>query len=285
MPTVHPDRYTLSGVNRRKAGVIIHTSESGDGSYPALVAAFARPGDRPLGTTGRMYGSAYHAVTMNADNLYDRILGPEAGPYAAPPLNKTHSHICMPARVAQGRSEWLDGPSLAGIRAVARFIVDESQAHGFPLRRLTSAELKAGAEGYCDHWTVSTAFGKTDHTDVGRQFPWDVLEAEIAALSSTTTPPPPPAPPAPRPSIIPGESTMFTQLVTFRGATFAAYSAGYKTWIPTVEALQMFRSLRSLGGQGTPETVLDNTPQSVAVMQATGPVLGPIPAGRDGWGI
>lgn len=283
--TVHPDRYSTTGVADRKAGVVVHTSESNDDSYPTLVALLARPGDRPLGNTGRKYGSAYHALTLNSGNLFDQVLEANAGPYAAPPLNKTWWHICMPARVRQTRGDWLDPASLAGIRGVAAFIVAKHHRDGFPLRRLTVAELAAGGEGYVDHWTVSRAFGETDHTDVGANFPWDVLESEIAAqLERTTVPAPPPFPP---PTIPPtnGDDLMFSQLVTYRGATFAVYENGYKVWIPNPPALEMFRGLRNLGGRPTPEQVLaDGDPQSVAVMHATGPLVGPIPAGRDAWG-
>lgn len=290
MTTVHPDRYSTTGVATRKAGVVVHTSESDDATYPTLVVLLGRPGDRPLdpkNPTGRKYGSGYHALTLNTGDLFDQVLEASAGPYAAPPLNKTWWHICMPARVRQTRAEWLDGPSLAGIRAVAAFIVAKHLVDGFPLRRVSPLELAAGAEGYCDHWTVSRAFGKTDHTDVGANFPWDVLEAEIAARLQPATPTPTPFPPPTLPTLPPNgdDDPMFSQLVTYRGAVFAVYEAGYKVWIPNPPALDMFRGLRNLGGLPTPEQVLtDADPQSVAVMHATGPVLGPIPGGRDAWG-
>lgn len=279
--TVHADRYSTTGVEHRKRGVVLHTSESGDTSYRALIALLGRPGDRPLGTSGERYGSAYHAVTLNVDALFDQVLGSGAGPYAGPPLNKTWWHVCMPARVAQSREEWLDGPSLAGIRGVAAFIVEKARSDGFPLRRLSDAELAAGAEGYVDHGAVSRVFRQSTHTDVGPHFPWDVLEAEIAArVVAVPAPLPPPTPPV----IPPGGFAVFSQLVTFRGAVFAVYENGYKVWIPNEKALEMFRGLRSLGGHDTPSQVIDDTPQGLAVMHATGPVFGPIPPGRDAWG-
>lgn len=103
MTTVHPDRYSTTGVTDRKAGVVVHTSESDDASYGMLLTLLARPGDRPLGASGRKYGSAYHAITLNSGNLFDQVLEASAGPYAAPPLNKTWWHIVMPARVRQDR--------------------------------------------------------------------------------------------------------------------------------------------------------------------------------------
>jgi hypothetical protein len=148
------------------------------------------------------------------------------GPYAAPPLNKDWLHICIPGYARQTRFEWLDPESQAGIKAVAKFIVDEAKVHGFPIRRLGVKELQAahapGATpaigGIVDHWTVSRAFGQTDHTDVGPMFPWDILELELAGL--LLPPQPPTAPPTmPIPSLPAGstpseEESVFTHLLT-----------------------------------------------------------------------
>ena len=45
--------------------------------------------------------------------------------------------------------------------------------------------MKAGRRGYTSHAEVSKAFRQTDHTDPGVNFPWDVLAAEIARLTTT----------------------------------------------------------------------------------------------------
>ena len=198
---VHSERYSTSNVVRRKRGVVIHNSESGDGSYFSLRNLVTRPGDRLIEKSNpkRYYGSSYNALTRNDvdKNTYDLILDASQAPFAAPPLNKDWWHICIPGYARQTRFEWLDPESHAGIKAVAKFIRDMAAIDGFDVVRLSTQGLidaRAGKNngGIVDHWTVSRAFGDTNHTDVGALFPWDVLELEVAALYYT--PPPPPVP-------------------------------------------------------------------------------------------
>lgn len=195
--TVHPDRYSTTGVSSRKAGVVIHDSEGPDGSYDVLVRLLSLPGDRPIAGSNppHKYGSSYHALTKNnAAAEYDQVLDADKGPFAAPPLNKTWWHICIPGYARQTRDEWLNDSSRQGILAVAEFIVDKAKVDGFPLERVNASDLKAGKGGYCAHADVSQAWDQTNHTDPGNGFPWDVLAADIAALVTVTPPPiPPPA--------------------------------------------------------------------------------------------
>lgn len=179
MIVVHPDRWNPCRPDQqRKAGVVVHTSESSDTSYAGLIAAFQRPGDRPDGQGG-VYGSSYHAITRG-DGTYERILTDSQGPFAAPPCNYTWLHIVMPGTARQTRAEWLDPISRQHIRGVARFIVDNQPTHGYPLTRVTGPTLVQGAHGYCGHVDVSDGFGQTNHYDPGPAFPWDVLAADIA---------------------------------------------------------------------------------------------------------
>lgn len=192
MPQLHPDRYSRTGVQARKHGVVIHCSESSDSSFAALVTYLQRPGDRviPESNPPRRYGSGYHAVATPLGS-YLEVADASMGPYHAPPTNKTWWAICIPGYARQTRDEWLDPTSAAYIRGVASYVVDKAAADGFPLVRLSPAELLAGDRGYCDHNDVSDAWGQTSHYDLGPNFPWDILAAEIAAL---TAPPPPPIP-------------------------------------------------------------------------------------------
>ena len=188
--TVHPDRYSTTGVVSRKMGVVLHDSETGDNTATSLINTFTRPGDRaiPGSNPPRRYGSSYHAVALNTNDAYTELLPATAGPYAAPPLNKTWWHFCIPGRANQTRTEWLDTPSRSGIRAAAQFIVAKSRIDGFALQRLTPTDLTGGLTGYCSHGDVSAAYKQTTHTDPGPNFPWDVLAADIALFLHPTNP-------------------------------------------------------------------------------------------------
>lgn len=190
---VHADRYSNSNVVPRKKGVVIHTSEGGElaTSDEQLIYFMTLPGDRVSDVTGRRYGASYHAVTDGDNAAYIQVLPATAGPYSAPPLNKTWWHICCPGKAGQTREQWLDARSRGQIKALAKFIVDKHNIDGFPIKKLTVAELQAGGEGYVGHADVSYAFKQSDHTDPGKNFPWDVLAADITALLYHPTDPSP----------------------------------------------------------------------------------------------
>lgn len=178
---VHPDRYgsvKTAGPNRL---LVIHTSEGSEGetSAEALIKYIGQPGDRP-NSSGGVYGSSYQAI---ADTDQVRPAVPDhVVAYAASGANSQGIHLCIPGRAGQVREQWLDPISSAYIDRAAEWLVDKSSEHSIPLVRLTDVQVRGGAAGFCDHWTVSRAFGRSTHTDVGSQFPWDVLEARIGAL-------------------------------------------------------------------------------------------------------
>lgn len=188
---LHSDRYSTTGVTLRKSGVVIHTNEGPDGSGASLDRYMASPGDRPLGD-GRKYGSGYHARARDADGWVTYV-GPEAGPFAAPPCNKTWWHIVIPGWSRQTRNEWLTDVSRDFIRSVARFVVWAWERDGrtWPLVRADDLDLQLGDGGYTSHNFVSKAWRQSNHTDPGPNFPWDVLAADIAEL---TAPAPEPEP-------------------------------------------------------------------------------------------
>lgn len=192
---LHPDRYSTSNVAKRKLGIVVHDAESPDDATDSLIRLLAQPGDRWLDTSDHskgVYGSGYHAVTR-LDSHYTAIAPFWVGPYAAPPLNKTWAHVCMPGFARQTVEEWSDPLSRAHIIGCARFIVDVATEFDLPIGFVDAHGLLAGDSGYTSHWEVSKAWGNTDHTDPGSNFPWQLLAAQIRALQLTTPAPPPPA--------------------------------------------------------------------------------------------
>lgn len=180
MDILHPDRGGTAGTVP-KLGVVVHDSEGGENSAN-LISYLGSPGDRPL-AGGGAYGGGYNAVATEAGS-YTEVAGGGRNPYHAPPLNATFWSICIPGRANQTRDQWLDAASRGYIRGVARYIVDRwnDDGHRWPLEFRSSAELVAGRYGYTSHAQVSQAWHRTDHTDPGAAFPWDVLAADIAAL-------------------------------------------------------------------------------------------------------
>jgi len=179
---VHDDRFGArkSGPNRL---LVVHTSEGSEGPTSAenLGAFMTMPGDR-LNPDGTRFGASYHYVTDT-----DRVLPAvpdDVVAYAAAGANNDGIHVCIPGKAGQTRAQWLDATSRSYIRQAVAVMVDKAREHGIPLDLLTVAEIVAGAAGYCGHVDISNAYHRSDHTDPGAQFPWDVLATDIAALTA-----------------------------------------------------------------------------------------------------
>lgn len=133
----------------------------------------------PGGATPWTFGAGYHGVA-GTDAEPHWACDPELySVNANPPVNDRAVSFCLPGRL-QTRHDWLNvGESRDFIRAFAKAIAWANQRWGVPLVRLTAKDVKAGKRGYCDHWTINQAYGLSDHVDLGSEFPWDVLAADI----------------------------------------------------------------------------------------------------------
>jgi hypothetical protein len=181
----HPTRTGLVRSTAQIVGICVHTSEGGEGPNSAenLAAFTASPR-----TASNL--ASYHAIADTDKVILTVPDGRQA--YSAGGGNRTYLHICIPGRVSQTREQWLDDVSRAAIRQVAEYIVEKGRQYNIPFHKLTVAEVQGGrARGYCGHRDISWAFGQSTHTDPYPNFPWDVLEADIAALSPPTPEPVP----------------------------------------------------------------------------------------------
>jgi hypothetical protein len=78
---------------------------------------------------------------------------------------------------AQTREQWLDPFGVAMFDQIAPIIRSDAARYHIPLERRSIAELKAYKPGVTSHNDLRLAFGVTDHTDPGPNFPWDYLMA------------------------------------------------------------------------------------------------------------
>lgn len=185
---VHPDRYGAVKTQGDDLWFVLHTTEGseGDNSAEGLAAMLARPGDRPNGRGG-FYGSSYHAIT-DTDRIIPAVPYTRVA-YSAGGGNARGRHLVIPGSAGQTRAQWLDPVSRAYIAQAAAWAVDQGVGWLFRTHRLTVAEVQTQRlHGLCDHDTISKAFRKSDHWDVGPHFPWDVLYADIAGHITPTEP-------------------------------------------------------------------------------------------------
>lgn len=85
---------------------------------------------------------------------------------------------------AQTRAQWLDAASLATLKLAAKQAARDCKKYDIPVRRLSVAETRAawtdfprGPKGFVGHVDCTYAYPEDngDHTDPGREFPWDIF--------------------------------------------------------------------------------------------------------------
>ena len=118
-----------------------------------------------------------------------------------------------------------------------------------------------------------------------RYYVGDKLPPALAGTTPTPTPDPGPGPTPPTPGPTPNpaqEDSVFQGLMKRNNdvAIFASYSGGYKVWVADDGMWTGYNALLALGGKSTEVQTIDDP----NVFAALGPILGPVPGGRDQWG-
>jgi N-acetyl-anhydromuramyl-L-alanine amidase AmpD len=120
--------------------------------------------------------SAHYCV--GADGVIQCVKDEDTA-WHAPGANASGIGIEMVGYAAQNPNEWRDLYSTNTLLNVAALVVDLCDKHGIPLRKIDADDLKVGTAGICGHSDVSLAFGKSNHTDPGKGFPWDDFIATL----------------------------------------------------------------------------------------------------------
>ena len=192
---VHPTRHGPRKTTQNK-WVVLHTSEGGEltNSAEALSAFMRTPATK---SNVASYNCVFDTNQVLLAVPYDVV------PYAAGGGNAQGIHGCFPGRANQTRAQWLDETSFAMIEQAALWILDVCDRYDIPPRRITWQQVKNGEMGICDHYDITRAFKKSTHTDVGVDFPWDVLFDEIDAALYPSEPDQPSQPTQPTTPIDP----------------------------------------------------------------------------------
>lgn len=91
---------------------------------------------------------------------------------------------------AQTRAQWLDAASLATLKNAARQAARDCRKYDIPVRRLAVTETRRawtefprGPKGFVGHVDCTYAYPEDggDHTDPGKDFPWDIFLPMVQA--------------------------------------------------------------------------------------------------------
>jgi N-acetyl-anhydromuramyl-L-alanine amidase AmpD len=105
--------------------------------------------------------------------------------YGAPGANHDGIQIELVGYQSQTRKQWLDGYSLGVLALGADTAAQYSLKYKLPVQHLSDAQLEQGYAGIVGHDQVSRVYRKSDHTDPGPNFPWNLfvgMVKEIAEL-------------------------------------------------------------------------------------------------------
>ncbi|KQB84944.1 MULTISPECIES: peptidoglycan recognition protein family protein [Corynebacterium] len=167
-------------------GTLLTTNDSGTTSTPRrvlVVHTFEDNGTLSAEGMARYQstpaaGGSYHIVIDNDGVTYRENDDPFMPWSAMPTGNRIGYHFSLSGKAAWSREQWLARPKQ--LNSLAKILAAYSTAYGIPLILRTADQVRAGKWGVCGHNEISLAFGESDHTDPGREFPYDYVLALAA---------------------------------------------------------------------------------------------------------
>lgn len=166
------------------------------GKKVRLLIVHTAEGARTNASLGAYFSNAANQVSSHAgidDFGVETFVDYSQAAWTARSANAIADQVELCGFASWTRDEWLrDHQNMLDHLGV--WLRERAAARGIPLRKLSPAQVAAGASGVIAHvdWTVGMKDGT--HTDCGTEFPWDYVMS--VATGNTPAPgasPPPPA--------------------------------------------------------------------------------------------
>jgi hypothetical protein len=175
--------------------VVLHTME-----FPEVPDAAERVA-RYFQTTAREVSAHYNVD----NNSIVQCVREDDVAYAAPGNNWNGIQIEQSGFARQTSRDWNDAYSKALLERTAKLIAEISKRYAIPIVALDASDLRADRRGITTHVAVTRAWGRSDHTDPGPNYPLGRVLARARVLRGTGPPKPKPRP-KPRPTLRQGDT-------------------------------------------------------------------------------
>lgn len=156
--------------------IAVHTTEGGD-----TVRGIAEWQQKPSSM------SSYHVLIARDGSSIrsnDDAFIPWAAMYSG---NRAAYHVALAGKAAQSREDWLSRTDQ--LNTLADYMRHTARLAAIPLVKVGPDVVKrADGRGVCGHADISQAWRESDHTDPGRQFPWDAVLNLAGAVSNPASP-------------------------------------------------------------------------------------------------
>lgn len=162
IPVLSSPNRTVVGTPARSIEVIVlHDMEwtETDQTAEACAAYFAKPTTK---------ASAHYCVDRNS---IVQCVGVKDVAWAAPGCNHNGIQIEFAGYARQTLAQWNDAYSSQMLQLGAELVAALCKRHSIPVRFVNAAGLRNGVRGITTHAEVSKAFGKSNHSDPGVNFP------------------------------------------------------------------------------------------------------------------
>lgn len=85
------------------------------------------------------------------------------------------------SQASMSRQQWIDR-FRQDIRNTAQIIVRDARKYNYNPRMIDWDAIGRGETGTTDHWGITMGLGIGDHTDVGKNYPFDLLRSDIEEI-------------------------------------------------------------------------------------------------------
>lgn len=164
LPWVPPKSWTSGRKSGQPSLIVIHTTEGSEGLKSAE--------DGASYDQRRTDGTSTHFF-CDQDTTVQCVRTTDRAHAARSTGNERGIHLELCGRAGQTPGQWDDAASRGTVRQAAKIAARAALKHNIPVRRLSTAQVSSGERGFCEHNNISLAFGQSDHTDPGRNYPWD----------------------------------------------------------------------------------------------------------------